>query len=110
MVASKIVVQTKKVNSEQAYAWVSDGKGKFEISECVKEEQGTEITLFLKEEDSHFASRWEIDGIVKKYSEHIPFPIFLTYTDTKFEGEGIIKKKLKKKNASKSIKRALYGK
>ncbi|MUU59938.1 molecular chaperone HtpG [Helicobacter pylori] len=95
MVASKIVVQTKKVNSDQAYAWVSDGKGKFEISECVKEEQGTEITLFLKDEDSHFASRWEIDGIVKKYSEHIPFPIFLTYTDTKFEGEGDSQKEIK---------------
>ncbi|QQX46232.1 molecular chaperone HtpG [Helicobacter pylori] len=95
MVASKIVVQTKKVTSHQAYAWVSDGKGKFEISECVKEEQGTEITLFLKEEDSHFASRWEIDSIVKKYSEHIPFPIFLTYTDTKFEGEGDNQKEIK---------------
>ncbi|RKV35790.1 molecular chaperone HtpG [Helicobacter pylori] len=95
MVASKIVVQTKKVTSEQAYAWVSDGKGKFEISECIKEEQGTEITLFLKDEDSHFASRWEIDSIVKKYSEHIPFPIFLTYTDTKFEGEGDNKKEVK---------------
>ncbi|RVY17267.1 molecular chaperone HtpG [Helicobacter pylori] len=95
MVASKIVVQTKKVTSEQAYAWVSDGKGKFEISECVKEEQGTEITLFLKDEDSHFASRWEIDSVVKKYSEHIPFPIFLTYTDTKFEGEGDHKKEVK---------------
>ncbi len=95
MVASKIVVQTKKVTSHQAYAWVSDGKGKFEISECVKEEQGTEITLFLKDEDSHFASRWEIDNIVKKYSEHIPFPIFLTYTDTKFEGEGDHKKEIK---------------
>ncbi|MCH4598874.1 molecular chaperone HtpG [Helicobacter pylori] len=95
MVASKIVVQTKKVNSDQAYAWVSDGKGKFEISECVKEKQGTEITLFLKDEDSHFASRWEIDSVVKKYSEHIPFPIFLTYTDTKFEGEGDHKKEVK---------------
>ncbi|GAA8925231.1 molecular chaperone HtpG [Helicobacter pylori] len=95
MVASKIVVQTKKVTNHQAYAWVSDGKGKFEISECVKEEQGTEITLFLKDEDSHFASRWEIDGVVKKYSEHIPFPIFLTYTDTKYEGEGDNQKEIK---------------
>ncbi|UOR40492.1 molecular chaperone HtpG [Helicobacter pylori] len=95
MVASKIVVQTKKVNSDQAYAWVSDGKGKFEISECIKEEQGTEITLFLKDEDSHFASRWEIDSVVKKYSEHIPFPIFLTYTDTKYEGEGDNQKEIK---------------
>ncbi|WP_104748148.1 molecular chaperone HtpG [Helicobacter cetorum] len=95
MVASKIVVQTKKATSEQAYAWISDGKGKFEINECVKDEQGTEITLFLKDEDGNFASRWEIDSIVKKYSEHIPFPIFLTYMDTKFEGEGDNKKEVK---------------
>ncbi|GAA8875532.1 molecular chaperone HtpG [Helicobacter pylori] len=95
MVASKIVVQTKKVTSNQAYAWVSDGKGKFEISECVKDKQGTEITLFLKDEDSHFASRWEIDSVVKKYSEHIPFPIFLTHTDTKYEGEGDNQKEIK---------------
>ncbi|BCD51363.1 molecular chaperone HtpG [Helicobacter suis] len=94
MVAHKVVVQSKKALDSQAYAWVSDGKGSYEISPCVKENQGTQITLYLKEEEAKFASRYEIENIVKKYSEHIPFPIFLTYTESKFEGEGENKKEI----------------
>ncbi|BCZ17752.1 Chaperone protein HtpG [Helicobacter sp. NHP19-003] len=94
MVASKVVVQSKKALSEEAFAWVSDGKGSYEISPCVKESFGTEITLFLKDEEAQFANRWEIEHIVKKYSEHIPFPIFLSYTETKSEGEGEAKKEV----------------
>ncbi|BCZ18700.1 Chaperone protein HtpG [Helicobacter sp. NHP19-012] len=94
MVAHKVVVQSKKALSEQAFAWVSDGKGSYEISPCVKEGFGTEITLYLKDEEAQFANRWEIEHIVKKYSEHIPFPIFLSYTETKSEGEGGNKKEV----------------
>ena len=77
MVADKIVVQSKKASEEKAYAWVSDGKGEFEITECSKEGYGTDITLYLKEEDKNFASRWELKSIIDKYSDHIAFPIFL---------------------------------
>ncbi|GLH57568.1 molecular chaperone HtpG [Helicobacter ailurogastricus] len=94
MVANKVVVQSKKALSEEAFAWVSDGKGSYEISPCVKEGFGTEITLYLKDEEAQFANRWEIEHIVKKYSEHIPFPIFLSYTETKSEGEGADKKEV----------------
>ncbi|WP_104640598.1 molecular chaperone HtpG [Helicobacter bizzozeronii] len=94
MVAHKVVVQSKKALDTQAYAWISDGQGEYEISPCVKEGIGTEIKLFLKEEEGKFASRWEIEHIVKKYSEHIPFPIFLSYTESKFEGEGENKKEV----------------
>ncbi|WP_104689531.1 molecular chaperone HtpG [Helicobacter felis] len=94
MVAHKVVVQSKKALSDQAFAWVSDGKGSYEISPCVKENFGTEITVYLKEEESRFASRWEIENIVKKYSEHIPFPIFLNYTESKTEGEGEAQKEV----------------
>ncbi|PAF46943.1 molecular chaperone HtpG [Helicobacter sp. 12S02634-8] len=95
MVADKVVVQTKKAGEKQAHTWVSDGKGEYEISECLKDSQGTQITLYLKDEDANFASRWEIENIVKKYSEHIPFPIYLSYTQSKFEGEGEEKKEIK---------------
>ena len=88
MVADKIVVQTKKAGKNEAFAWVSDGKGEYEITPCSKEENGTEILLYLKDEDKNFASRWEIEKIIKKYSEHIAFPIFLSYTETSYEGEG----------------------
>lgn len=88
MVADKIIVQTKKAGEEQAFAWISDGKGEYEITPCQKEAQGSEITLYLKDEDKHFASRWEIENIVKKYSEHIQFPIYLHYTQINYKGEG----------------------
>lgn len=85
MVAEKIIVQSKKAGEEKAYAWVSDGKGEFEITNCIKHENGTEITLYLKEGEKHFASKWDLKNIIDKYSDHIAFPIFLKYTETKTE-------------------------
>ena len=91
MVASKIIVTTKKAGESQAYTWISDGSGEFEIEKCEKEGQGSEIKLYLKEDEKEFTSRWRIEEIIKKYSDHIPFPIFLHYTETKSEGEGVYK-------------------
>ena len=76
MVADRVVVQSKKAGEDKAYAWVSEGKGEYEIGECVQENFGTQITLYLKKEEKHFASRWEIQNIINKYSEHIAFPIY----------------------------------
>ncbi|WP_121021260.1 molecular chaperone HtpG [Helicobacter vulpis] len=100
MAAHKVVVQSKKPLETQAYAWMSDGKGEYEISPCVKESFGTTITLYLKEEAQRFANRWEIENIIKKYSEHIPFPIFLTYTESKSEGEGEEKKEVQEEKCT----------
>ena len=95
MVASKIIVTTKKAGEAQGYAWISDGSGEFEIEKCEKEGQGSEIKLYLKDDEKEFTSRWSIEEIIKKYSDHIPFPIFLHYTETKSEGEGDSKKEVK---------------
>lgn len=95
MVASKIIVTTKKAGEAQGYAWISDGSGEFEIEKCEKEGQGSEIKLYLKDDEKEFTSRWRIEEIIKKYSDHIPFPIFLHYTETKSEGEGDSKKETK---------------
>ncbi|WP_394997761.1 molecular chaperone HtpG [uncultured Helicobacter sp.] len=81
MVADRVVVQSKKAGEDKAYAWVSDGKGEYEIGECVQEGFGTQITLYLKNDEKHFASRWEIESIIGKYSEHIAFPIYLHYSE-----------------------------
>lgn len=95
MVASKIIVTTKKAGEAQGYAWISDGSGEFEIEKCEKEGQGSEIKLYLKDDEKEFTSRWRIEEIIKKYSDHIPFPIFLHYTETKSEGKGDSKKEIK---------------
>lgn len=88
MVANRVVVQSKKAGEDKAYAWVSEGKGEYEIGECVQEDFGTQITLYLKKDEKHFASRWEIENIIGKYSEHIGFPIFLHYKEMVSEAEG----------------------
>jgi len=82
MVADKVDVISKKAGEEQAYKWSSDGSGSFDLAPCTKEEAGTVIYIKLKEEEiSEFVSKARIETIVKKYSNHIPFPIFLNYTE-----------------------------
>ncbi|MGP1450902.1 MAG: molecular chaperone HtpG [Wolinella sp.] len=86
MVADRVIVTSRKAGEDKGYAWISEGKGDYELSECTKDSHGTEIKLFLNDEDKGYASRWKIEDIVKKYSDHIPFPIFIHYT--KREGDG----------------------
>ena len=77
MVADKVEVITKKAGEEQAYKWVSDGSGEFEIEPAEKEGHGTEIILHLKDGEEEFLEEYRIEAIIKKYSNHIPFPIFM---------------------------------
>ena len=53
----------------------------FTISEVEKEFSGTSITLYLNDEGKEFANKWRIDNIIKKYSNHVSFPIFLHYDE-----------------------------
>jgi molecular chaperone HtpG len=88
MVADQVEVISRKVGEEKAWKWTSDGKGEYEISGDERAEQGTTVTLHLNEDGKEYASRWEIESVVKKYSNHVPFPIFLHFDDTRYEGEG----------------------
>lgn len=83
MVAENVEVISRKAGEEKAWRWTSDGKGGFEISEASRDSYGTTVTLHLNEAGKEYASRWQIEGIVKKYSNHIPYPIILHYTETK---------------------------
>lgn len=94
MVASKIEVLSKKALDDKAYLWSSDANG-YEIDDASKEEQGTSITLYLK--DDEFANTYKIESIIEKYSNHIQFPIFMEkeeFTPAK-EGEEEGKTELK---------------
>ncbi|MCF6201434.1 MAG: molecular chaperone HtpG, partial [Hydrogenimonas sp.] len=77
MVAKKVEVVSRKPLEERAWRWVSEGSGEYEIEEAKKDGYGTEITLYLREDAEEFANEWRIKGIVEKYSNHIPFPIYL---------------------------------
>ena len=88
MVGDTVEVATKKAGNKEAWRWISDGQSGFEIKKDVKKDNGTSITIHLNDEGKEFASRWQIENLVKKYSDHIDFPIFLTYPEIDYDDEG----------------------
>ena len=99
MVASKIEVVSKKAGENTVWKWISDGKGEYEleqtddsafplIDDVPEGSNGTCITLYLNNEDSEFASRWKIEDIIKRYSDHIAFPIYLHYIHKEYDDKG----------------------
>ena len=77
MVAKKVEVISRKPLEEKAWKWVSEGNGEYEIEEAQKENYGTDIVLHMRDDAEEFLEEWRIKGIVEKYSNHIPFPIYL---------------------------------
>ncbi len=100
MVADKIEVLTKKATEDKAYLWVSEGKGEYEIKEAKKDSHGTEIKLHLKEGEEEFLESYRIESIVKKYSNHIPFPIYL---EEEIEKDGKKEKEVRQINKASAL-------
>ena len=92
MVAEKVDVVTKKAGEEQAYMFSTDGTGEYEIKPVTKDEHGTVVYIKLKEEEKEFLDKWRTQEVVKKYSNHIAYPIILNYTEEETTGEGDEKK------------------
>jgi molecular chaperone HtpG len=78
MVADRVQVVSRKAGEETAWRWTSDGKSGFEIEPAERAQQGTTVTVYFNEEGKEYASGWKLREIVKKYSNHIAFPIYLT--------------------------------
>ena len=83
MVSDQVIVRSKKYDSSSGYLWTSDGKGTFSIEETEYNEIGTEITLSIKKDEKEFLSKYKIEEIIKKYSDFVPFPIFVTSEEDK---------------------------
>ena len=102
MVADSIEVISKKAGEDQAYKWISDGKSGYQIEDSERDSFGTDVILQINDEGEKFTNRWEIQNIVKKYSNHIPFPIYLHWEEVTTKGEGK-KKKEKKEQKTEQI-------
>ncbi len=81
MVADRVEVVSRRAGHDQAHRWVSDGRGRFEVESAERAQPGTTVTLHLNDDGKEFASRYRIEGIVKRYSNHIPHPIHLHYAE-----------------------------
>lgn len=80
MVANRVEVTSKKYGESVAYRWSSNASDGYTIDEVEKEDRGTEIILYLKdnsddEDYDTYLSQYEIEGLIKKYSDYIRYPI-----------------------------------
>lgn len=77
IVADKVVVRTRAAGqpAEQGVEWTSAGEGDFTVGNIDKETRGTEITLFLRDDEKEFADDWRLRSIISKYSDHISIPV-----------------------------------
>ena len=102
MAASKIDVYTRKAGGDgKVWHWSSDGTNSYEVEEldfkneafCTygfdkAETVGSAIEIHLNDDSKDYASRWKVEELIKKYSNHIAFPIYLHYTQTKYDKDG----------------------
>ncbi len=98
MVADKVEVVSKAFGESTANKWISAGADGYTIEECEKEDAGTVITLYIKEDNenesySAYLEQYKIDELVKKYSDYIRYPIQMEMSrqvpDPEKEGEYI---------------------
>jgi molecular chaperone HtpG len=103
MVADKVEVVSRKAGEDTAWKWTSDGKNGFDIEPAERPAAGTTVTLFLNDEGKEYANSYKLREVVKKYSNHIAFPIFLTADKSEWDAE---EKKPVKKRATEQINSA----
>ena len=102
MAANKIDVYTRKAAGDgKIWHWSSDGTNSYEIDEIAPDSatakkygfdkaelSGSVIEMHLNDDSKEFASRWKIEELIKKYSDHIAFPIYLHYEQKKYDDKG----------------------
>jgi len=102
MAANKIDVYTRKAAGDgKIWHWSSDGTNSYDIEEVAAdslaakkygfdkpETTGSAIEMHLNDDSKEFASRWKIEELIKRYSDHIAFPIYLHYEQKKYDDKG----------------------
>ncbi len=79
IVADKVTLLTRAAGSDpsEGVRWESDGSGEYTLSKVERPVQGTEVTLHLRADASEFKQAWSVRSLVRKYSDHIGFPIYM---------------------------------
>ena len=90
MVADSVEVFSKKAGEEDGWKWSSDGKTGFNLEKVSKEKVGTSITLYLKKDAKEFLEETRLQFIVRKYSDHISFPVKFFEIDKKDAEEKVL--------------------
>ena len=118
MASSRIDVYTRKAATDTLFHWSSDGTNSYDVEgvDLASEEakkygldgegaHGTAIVMTLNDSSKEYASRWKVEELVKRYSDHIAFPIYLHYTQNQYDDKGNVKSSDKINSASALWKR-----
>jgi len=100
MVSDAVEVISKKAGEEKAYKFKSDGSGEFEVSEVIKDAHGTVIYIKLRDDAKEFLDVHRVKEIIKRYSNHIPYEIYINYTEITKDENGNEKKEQKRELAN----------
>lgn len=79
VIADKVDLQTRRagLKADEAVLWSSDGTGGYSLDSVNQEQRGTTVTLHVKDEHKNYVDHWQLHSIVKKYSDHVTFPIMM---------------------------------
>ena len=77
VVADRVTVLTRRAGDEASAGtrWESDGRGEYTLEPVTLDERGTTVTLHLKPDEDEFLDGWKLRALVRKYSDHVAFPI-----------------------------------
>lgn len=89
VVADKVALTTRRAGDQvsNGIRWESDGKGSYTLTQVERQERGTEVVLHIKEDCKEFVNGWRLRSIIKKYSDHITFPIMMEKQVAPSEGD-----------------------
>ena len=89
MVSENVDVLSKQAEDNETYIWSSKGKDNYSIEQSIKDTRGTIITLKIKKDAEEFLDSFRLQSIITKYSNYIPFPIYLNDLDNKEKKEKV---------------------
>ena len=91
IVAEKVIVRTRAAGlaSSQGVLWESKGEGDYTVADIEKSERGTDVILYLREDEKEFLSEWRLRDIISKYSDHIGLPVEIQTKEFDDEGKEI---------------------
>lgn len=103
IVADKVEVRSRAAgeSADKGVLWISAGEGEYSVEDIEKKERGTEITLFLREDEKEFLNEWRLREVISKYSDHIGLPVEILTKDYDDEGkeQGVKWEKINKAQA-----------
>ena len=100
IVSDLVTVRTRAAGDspDSGTQWQSRGEGEYTIENITKEDQGTDITLQMREEGKEFLSEWRLKELVSKYSDHIDIPVYILAAKRDEEGKETGEKEWEKIN------------